>query len=161
MPRRRWLRPVTRAPRQVLSRIPRLLSRRRRNRKLVGLRIALFSSFRYAVRWTCAAEGCFIGGLSEGHVRCVDQYRSRAPAASGRSHLSSDPRVNTARALVERQRFAEALAILRPLVPDHPDQTDVRFLLGLAASRGSQDVRSRGGDGSRSWTRPSRRSGPS
>ena len=35
--------------------------------------------------------------------------------------------------------FAEALELLRPLAPDHPDQTDVRFLLGLAASRGSQD----------------------
>ena len=60
------------------------------------------------------------------------------PASPGRSHLSSDPRVNTARVLVERNRFAEALQILRPLAPDHPDQTDVRFLLGLAASRGSQ-----------------------
>ena len=59
-------------------------------------------------------------------------------AESGRAHLSSDPRVNTARALVERERFAEALAILRPLVTDHPDQIDVRFLLGLASSRGSQ-----------------------
>ena len=64
---------------------------------------------------------------------------SGAPASPGRTHLSSDPRVNTARVLVERNRFAEALAILRPLVvSEHPDQTDVRFLLGLAASRGSQ-----------------------
>ena len=54
-------------------------------------------------------------------------------------HLSADVRVNTARALVQRNRFAEALTILRPLAPDHPDQTDVRFLLGLAASRGSQE----------------------
>ena len=38
-------------------------------------------------------------------------------------------------------RFAEALEILRPLAPDHPNQTDVRFLLGLAAVRGSQDAR--------------------
>ena len=65
--------------------------------------------------------------------------RLEPEAASGRSHLSSDRRVNTARLLVQRNRFAEALAILRPLVPDHPDQTDVRFLLGLAASRASQD----------------------
>jgi len=57
----------------------------------------------------------------------------------GRPHLSSDSRVNTARVLVERNRFPEALKILRPLAPDHPNQTDVRFLLGLAASRGSQD----------------------
>ena len=62
-----------------------------------------------------------------------------AKASPGRSHLSSDTRVSTARALVERQRYAEALAILGPLVPDHPDQTDVRFLLGLAASRWSQE----------------------
>ena len=65
---------------------------------------------------------------------------STAPSAatSTRSHLSSDPRVKTARRLVERDRFDEALTILRPLAPDHPDQTDVRFLLGLAAIRGSQ-----------------------
>ena len=60
-------------------------------------------------------------------------------AVPGRSHLSSDPRVNTARVLVQRERFAQALKILRPLAAsDHPDQTDVRFLMGLAASRGSQ-----------------------
>ena len=70
---------------------------------------------------------------------------SGAPATIGpasgskRSHLSSDPRVNAARRLLERNRFPEALAILRPLVPDHPDQTDVRFLLGLAAGRSSQE----------------------
>ena len=61
-------------------------------------------------------------------------------AASERAHLSSDPRVRTARVLVERQRFSEALTILKPLaLEDRPDQTDVLFLLGLAASRGSQD----------------------
>lgn len=61
------------------------------------------------------------------------------PAASaGLAHLSSDPRVATARLLVEGNRFAEALKILRALAPDHPDETDVRFLLGLAAVRGSQ-----------------------
>ena len=54
-------------------------------------------------------------------------------------HLLSDPRVRTARTLIQRNRFAEALNILRPLVlEDRPDRTDVRFLLGLAASRGSQ-----------------------
>ena len=62
----------------------------------------------------------------------------QAPPTPGRSHLSSDPRISTARALVESQRYAEALAILGPLVPDHPDQTDVRFLIGLASSRGAQ-----------------------
>ncbi len=64
----------------------------------------------------------------------------QAPASPtfGPSHLSSDPRVKTARALVVGNRFAEALKILRPLATDHPDQTDVRFLLGLATSRWSQ-----------------------
>ena len=65
--------------------------------------------------------------------------RAPIPVTPRRSHLSSDARINTARALVEGNRFAESLAILRPLIPDHPDQTDVRFLLGLGASRGSQE----------------------
>ena len=67
--------------------------------------------------------------------------KAMAPApkdVSGRGHLSSDPRVKTAHRLVERNRFAEALEILGPLVSDHPDQTEVRFLIGLASSRGSQ-----------------------
>ena len=58
----------------------------------------------------------------------------------GRPHLSSDPRVRFARALIQRNAFAEALEILKPLaLEDRPDLTDVRFLLGLAASRGSQE----------------------
>ena len=66
--------------------------------------------------------------------------RLERKAPSGPSHLSSDRRVKTARVLVDRNRFAEALEILRPLAleENRPDQTDVRFLLGLAASRGSQ-----------------------
>ena len=61
-------------------------------------------------------------------------------AVPGRSHLSSDPRIRTARVLVQRNRFAQALKILRPLASsDHPDQTDVQFLLGLAAMRWSQE----------------------
>jgi len=60
--------------------------------------------------------------------------------ASGGAHLSLDRRVTTARALIQRNRFAEALEILKPLaLEDRPDLTDVRFLLGLAASRGSQE----------------------
>ena len=66
-----------------------------------------------------------------------DVPASTSPTFKG-SHLSSDSRIRTARALVHDKRFAEALKILRPLASDHPDQTDVRFLLGLAASRGSQ-----------------------
>ena len=61
-------------------------------------------------------------------------------ASSIQAHLSSDPRVKTARALIHRNRFAEALEILLPLRSDHPDQTDVRFLMGLAASRWSQEA---------------------
>ena len=49
------------------------------------------------------------------------------------SHLSSDPQVNTARALIEGGRFEEALLILRPIAPGHADRTDVLFLVGLAA----------------------------
>lgn len=66
--------------------------------------------------------------------------RLKPEASSRRAHLSSDRRVNIARALIERNRFAAALEILKPLaLEDRPDQTDVRFLLGLAASRGSQE----------------------
>ena len=46
-----------------------------------------------------------------------------ALAESGRPHLSADPRVNGARTLIEGGRFEEALAILRPLAPNHPDRT--------------------------------------
>ena len=63
-----------------------------------------------------------------------------ALAASDRSHLSSDPRVVDARALVESGRFSEALAVLRPLAPDHPDRTDILFLLGLAAIEASRQA---------------------
>ena len=53
------------------------------------------------------------------------------------SHLSSDPRVIAARAMVEAGRFEEALHALRPLAPGHPDRTDVLFLIGLAAIEAS------------------------
>ena len=61
-----------------------------------------------------------------------------ALAGQERPHLSSDPRVNGARALIEDGRFDAALSILRPLAQDHPDRTDVLFLIGLAATRASQ-----------------------
>ena len=56
-----------------------------------------------------------------------------ALAAPDRSHLSSDPRVQEARTLVQNGRFDEALTVLRPLVSTHSDRTDVLFLVGLAA----------------------------
>ncbi|MDE0281739.1 MAG: surface lipoprotein assembly modifier [Gammaproteobacteria bacterium] len=72
---------------------------------------------------------------------------SPAAAPDDRPHLSSDPRVNRARAMIEGGRFVEALQVLRPLVPedpdrpdapDHPDRTDVLFLVGLAALGAAQ-----------------------
>ncbi len=75
-------------------------------------------------------------------------YPSTALAAEGREHLSSDPQVNQARTLIKDRRFDEALSILRPLAADHADQTDVLFLLGLAASRASRqpDIEADAGD---------------
>ena len=43
-----------------------------------------------------------------------------------------------ARVLVQEGRFAEALAVLRPLAKADPTRTNVRFLLGLAALEHSQ-----------------------
>ena len=63
----------------------------------------------------------------------VLHFCAGAVTVSASSHLSSDPRVKSARALVKGGQFHQALTILRPLAPDHPDQTDVRFLIGLAA----------------------------
>ncbi len=59
-------------------------------------------------------------------------------ASDYRSHLSSDPAVNQARALIEGGRYGEALQVLRPLAPGHPDRTDVLFLVGLAALGAAQ-----------------------
>ena len=66
-------------------------------------------------------------------------FAAPASGEDGSRHLSSDPRIVAARALVEQQRFSEALAILRPLVPAHADRTDARFLLGLAATGAAGD----------------------
>ena len=72
----------------------------------------------------------------------MPDQRLRLSVEFGKVHLSTDQRVNLARSLVEGNRFPEALEILKPLAQeDRPDQTDVRFLLGLAASRRSQDRR--------------------
>ncbi len=59
-------------------------------------------------------------------------------ASDNRLHLSSDPVVNQARALIEGGRHRDALRVLRPLAPAHPDRTDVLFLVGLAALGAAQ-----------------------
>ncbi len=56
-----------------------------------------------------------------------------AGAAGATAHLSADPRVQAARALVEAGRHGEALTALRALHADHPDGIDIAFLTGLAA----------------------------
>ena len=58
--------------------------------------------------------------------------------AQARSHLSADPRVRAARALVKQGRHIEALRILRPLAKGHPDRTGVLFLIGLSAIEASR-----------------------
>ena len=60
-----------------------------------------------------------------------------APAVAD-SHLSSDPEVRNARALVAIGRFDEALDVLRPLIHDHADQIDVLFLVGFTAIEASR-----------------------
>ena len=67
-------------------------------------------------------------------------FSAVALAGADRPHLSSDPLVNSARTLIENGHFDEALSILRPLAPNHPDRTDVLFLLGLAAMRASEQA---------------------
>ncbi len=71
-------------------------------------------------------------------VCCVLFTGAPFPAFGESPHLSDDSRVSNARALIDRGQFEEALAMLRPLAPDHPDQTDVLFLLGLAAISAAQ-----------------------
>ena len=55
-------------------------------------------------------------------------------AAVAHSHLSTDPTVVRARALVVNERFDEALAIVRRLDSDGPARIDILFLTGLAAT---------------------------
>ena len=54
------------------------------------------------------------------------------------SHLSADPVIKSARALVSSGLFDAALEVLRSLPRDHPDQTDIRFLIGFAAIEASR-----------------------
>ena len=56
-----------------------------------------------------------------------------APDAQARFHVSKDPRVKNARALMKQGRHIEALRILRPLAKGHRDRTGVLFLIGLSA----------------------------
>ena len=61
------------------------------------------------------------------------------PVFSGaHSHLSSDPSVVHARALVVNERFDAALDVLRPLDRDGPHKVDILFLTGLAAMGAAQ-----------------------
>ena len=62
-----------------------------------------------------------------------------------RPHLSADPEVNRARALIKAGDHEAALEILRPLAAalasvgaDRADRTDIRFLTGLAAMRAAE-----------------------
>ena len=61
-----------------------------------------------------------------------------APDAQARSHVSKDPRVENARALMKQRRHIEALRILRPLAKGHRDRTGVLFLIGLSAIEASR-----------------------
>ncbi len=76
-------------------------------------------------------------------VLCAAMLLSAAAAAAqaaptAPSHLSADPRVAEARALVETGRHEAALTILLPLGQDldrrRADRTDILFLTGLAAT---------------------------
>lgn len=62
-------------------------------------------------------------------------------ADAAQSHLSRDPKVRAARALLTQRRYAEALGILRPIAAasyGRADRTDVLFLTGLSAIEASR-----------------------
>ena len=64
-----------------------------------------------------------------------------AAAAQERPHLSDDPEVNRARALIRAGAHQAALAVLRPMAAEaagRTDRTDVLFLTGLAAMRAAE-----------------------
>ena len=58
--------------------------------------------------------------------------------AQAGSHISKDPKVESARALMKQRRYIEALRILRPLAKGHRDRTGVLFLIGLSAIEASR-----------------------
>ena len=60
-----------------------------------------------------------------------------APVAA-ESALSPDAGAEKARALFDGGRPDQALDVLRPLVRNHPGRTNIRFLLGLAATEASR-----------------------
>ena len=72
-----------------------------------------------------------------------------AAAQPSRAHLSQDPAVNHARALLHAGRPHAALDILRPLATDpdpapaRADITDIRFLIGLSALAAAQRTRAK------------------
>ena len=75
------------------------------------------------------------------YVLCVAAWLT-APAtpaaAAEREHLSQDPQVNHARALIHAGQHSRALEILRPLARRaRADITDIRFLIGVSAIAGS------------------------
>lgn len=61
-------------------------------------------------------------------------------SAPGESSTVASPA--EVRALINAGKFDEALAILRPLAKAHPKQTNIQFLLGLAAIEGSRMAKS-------------------
>ena len=68
----------------------------------------------------------------------VDEPAAEAAAEPAPSFAPEVADLAVARILVDAGRFVEALAILQPLAqdhPDHPNRTDVLFLLGLAATQ--------------------------
>ena len=74
-------------------------------------------------------RGCFV-------ILAIALHLS--PAAYGHEHLSKDPEVVSARALIEAGQFEKALHILHNLSPKHSGTIEIDFLIGLAATRLSQ-----------------------
>ncbi len=70
---------------------------------------------------------CFAGASAD------ERATQPAGITDGATHLSQDPQVNQACAMIEKRCFTAALEVLRPLVSGHPDTVDAHFLLALAA----------------------------
>ena len=63
---------------------------------------------------------------------------SVASAQNGLSHQSSDMRIISVRVLINNGKNEQALEILRAIEVGHPHQTEIYFLIGLAAIEASQ-----------------------